>query len=85
MDIDEKNIINYADEIIEYARLGIIKYSVVFKLNYYFAFNGQRSHKVANFLKERIKTAQLKMDNKTDKDELQKSLDKKRKRGGFHR
>jgi len=85
MDIDEKNIINYADEIIEYARLGIIKYSVVFKLNYYFAFNGQRSHKVANFLKERIKIAQLKMDNKTDKDELQKSLDNKRKIGRFNR
>jgi predicted phosphodiesterase len=84
MDIDEKNIIDYADEIISYAKMGVIKYSVVFKLTYYFSFNGQKSKKVAEFLKERIKIAQLKMDNKIDKDELQKSLDNKRNKGGFH-
>ncbi|WP_142783808.1 metallophosphoesterase [Changchengzhania lutea] len=84
MDIDEKNIIEYADEIISYAKMGVIKYSVVFKLTYYFSFNGQRSKKVAEFLRERIKVAQLKMDNKIDKDKLQKSLQKKQNKGGFH-
>jgi hypothetical protein len=85
MDIDEKNIIDYADEIISYAKIGVIKYSVVFKLTYYFSFNGKRSKKVAEFLRERIKIAQLKMDNKIDKDKLQQSLQKKKnKSGGFH-
>jgi hypothetical protein len=39
MDIDERNIEKYADDLLELIRIGVLKYSIILKLNYYFAFN----------------------------------------------
>lgn len=77
MDIDEQNIFNYADELIDSMEIGVLKYSTIVKLNYYFAFKCSNNKKLAHFLKEKIKQAQLRLDNKTDKGSLQKGLDKK--------
>ncbi|WP_321307222.1 metallophosphoesterase [Marinifilum fragile] len=79
MDIDEKNIEKYADELIDYMRLGLLKYSVILKLNYYFSFNGHRNKKIADFLKIKIQKLQMELNNKTDETGLQKSLDKRKK------
>lgn len=78
MDIDEENIFNYADDLISVIEIGVLKYSVILKLNYYFAFKGSNNKKLALFIKEKIKYAQLRLDNKTDKDSLQSRLDTKR-------
>lgn len=77
MDIDEQNITKYVDELISLMDIGVLKYSTIVKLNYYFAFKCSNNTKLAHFLKEKIKQAQLKLDNKTDKDSLQKGLDKR--------
>lgn len=77
MDIDDENIYNYVDELIDLMEIGVLKYSTIFKLNYYFSFKGSNNNRMAHFLKEKIKYAQLKLDNKTDKDRLQQRLDSK--------
>lgn len=77
MDIDEENIYKYVDELIDLMEIGVLRYSTVFKLNYYFAFKGSNNSRMAQFLKEKIKSAQLRLDNKTDKDKLQQRLDSK--------
>lgn len=79
MDIDEKNIEKYTDDLIGLVKIGILKYSVILKLNYYYAFNGHRSKKTANFLKDRIEKAQMSLNSKTDRSALQSSLDKQKK------
>jgi hypothetical protein len=79
MDIDEHNIYKYVDDLIDKIEIGVLKYSTILKLNYYFNFKCSKNKKLENFLREKIKTAQLKLDNKTDKDKLQSSLDNKRK------
>ena len=76
MDTDEENIFKYADDLIENMELGILKYSTILKLNYYFSFNANNNRRLTEFLKEKIKYAQLKLDNKTNLDKLQGSLDK---------
>lgn len=78
MDIDENNIFKYADEVIEKINIGILKYSTIIKLKYYFSFKGKENQRLASFLKEKIKLAQMKLDNKTDPNSLQSSLDKTR-------
>lgn len=78
MDTDEENIYKYSDELINFMEIGVLKYSTILKLNYYFSFNGNNNRKLSDFLKQKIKYAQLKLDNKTDKDRLQQHLDKKR-------
>lgn len=76
MDIDEQNIFNYAEELVDIMEVSVLKYSTILKLNYYFAFRcGTHNKKLERFLKEVIKSAQLKLDNKTDKDKLQQKLD----------
>lgn len=75
MDIDEQNIFNYVDELIDNIEVSILKYSTILKLNYYFNFKCSNNKKLELFLKEKIKIAQLRLDNKTDKDILQSKLD----------
>lgn len=75
MDIDENNIFTYADDVIENITIGILKYSSIIKFKYYFSFKGKENVKLAHFLKEKIKLAQMKMNNKTDISSLQSSLD----------
>ena len=77
MDTDEDNIYKYCDDLISCMDIGVLKYSTILKLNYYLTFNNNKNHKMSEFLKQKIKIAQLKLDNKTDKDKLQQSLDKK--------
>lgn len=79
MDIDEKNITKYADDVISLMNIGILKYSMIMKLNYYFSFNGHRNKTVASFLKNRIQKAQMKLNEKTDEGRLQQGLEKQGK------
>ena len=76
MDIDENNIFRYTDEVIDKINIGVLKYSTIIKLKYYFSFKGKENLRLASFLKEKIKLAQMKLDNKTDVNSLQSSLDK---------
>ncbi|MGB5990255.1 MAG: metallophosphoesterase [Marinifilaceae bacterium] len=76
MDLDEKNIKKYTDELIKLTELGALKYSIVIKLNYYFSFNGHRSKDTAMFLKDRIEKLQSSINHKTDMPKLQKNLEK---------
>ncbi|MFW0736066.1 metallophosphoesterase [Flavobacterium sp. T12S277] len=79
MDIDEQNIFKYAEELVGMMEVSVLKYSTILKLNYYFAFKcGTHNQKLARFLKEVIKNAQLKLDNKIDKDKLQQKMDLKK-------
>ncbi|MNY32271.1 hypothetical protein D3C86_1664770 [compost metagenome] len=78
MDTDEENIYKYVDDLLEYMELGVLKYSTILKLNYYFSFNSNSNKKLKEFLKNKIRYAQLKLDNKTDISQLQSALDKKR-------
>jgi predicted MPP superfamily phosphohydrolase len=80
MDIDENNIIKYTDELLSLMHIGVLRYSSILKLNYYFSFNGHRSKKIANYLKKRIAEAQMKLNDKTDRGRLQSSLEKKQKK-----
>ena len=80
MDIDEQNIIKYTDELLDIVNLGVLKYSSILKLNYYFSFNGHRSKRIAAYLKNKIEQAQMKLNNKTDRGQLQSSLEKKKKK-----
>lgn len=75
MDIDEQNIFKYAEELIDIMEVSVLKYSTILKLNYYFAFKCTHNQKLEKFLKETIKYAQLKLDNKIDKDKLQQKMD----------
>lgn len=84
MDIDENNIYKYSDDLIQLMEVSVLRYSTILKLNYYFNFKCVKNSKLASFLKEKIKLAQFKLDNKTNKDELQKSLDKKKRGFGLN-
>jgi hypothetical protein len=77
MDIDEENIFNFSDELLSFMDIGILKSSTLIKFNYYFSFLGSNNKRLSDFMKKKIKETQLKIDNKTDKDELQKGLEKK--------
>lgn len=79
MDIDERNIQKYADDLLSLMRIGILKYSMIMKLNYYFSFNGHKNKTIADFLKKKIQEAQMKLDNKTDEGRLQQGLEKQSK------
>jgi predicted phosphodiesterase len=79
MDIDEKNILKYTDDVLELLHIGILRYSSILKLNYYFSFNGQRNKKIADYLKVKIQEAQMKLDDKTDKRKLQHNIEKRGK------
>lgn len=79
MDTDEENIYKYIDDLIKYMEIGVLKYSTILKLNYYFSFSSNSNSKLKEFLKQKIKYAQMKLDNKTDLDKLQSHLDKRRK------
>lgn len=85
MDIDEKNIMKYTDELLSIINVGVLKYSSILKLNYYFAFNGHRSKKSAEFLKNRIEIAQMKLNNKTDRGQLQSALEDRKKKNLMHK
>lgn len=76
MDIDEENIFKYTDDVIKNISISILKYSSIIKLKYYYSFKGKENERLAKFLKEKIKFAQFKLDNKTDINVLQSSLDK---------
>ena len=78
MDIDEKNIIKYTDELLSLINIGVLKYSSILKLNYYFSFNGHRNKKIAAYLKNKIVEAQMKLNDKTDRGHLQSSMEKKK-------
>jgi predicted phosphodiesterase len=78
MDIDENNIFTYTDDVIELINIGILKYSSIIKFKYYFSFKGKENTKLAQFLKEKIKEAQMKLNSKTDVSSLQSSLDNTR-------
>jgi len=80
MDINEKNIMKYTDELLSLINISILKYSAILKLNYYFSFNGHKNKKIANYLKNKIEEAQMKLNEKTDKGHLQSSLEKKKKK-----
>lgn len=78
MDTDEEYIYKYVDDLIEYMEIGVLKYSTILKLNYYFSFSSNSNPKLKEFLKQKIKYAQMKLDNKTDPDRLQSNLDRRR-------
>jgi len=79
MDIDDSNIFRYADELISFAKIGILKYSTIMKLNYYFSFKANRNKNLEQFLKLKIADAQMKLDDKTDKSSLQRGLERRSK------
>jgi len=78
MDTDEENIYKYVDDLLGQIDIGVLKYSIILKLNYYFSFSGNSNTKLKEFLKQKIKYAQMKLDNKTDLSKLQSTLDKKK-------
>ena len=80
MDIDEKNILKYTDELLSIVKTKVLRYSIILKLNYYFSFNGHRNKKVANFLKVTIEKTQIELNDKINKSSLQSTLDKQKKR-----
>lgn len=75
LDIDDDNILKYTDKIIEIIDFGILKYSVVVKLQYYFSFKGKDNNKLKMFLKEKIKMATFKLNKNVDLSSLQNKLD----------
>lgn len=78
MDTDEENIYKYVDDLLEMIDVGVLKYSTILKLNYYFSFSSNSNIKLKDFLKQKIKYAQVKLDNKVDLNRLQSSLDKRK-------
>lgn len=55
MDIDENNIIKYTDELLSLMHIGVLRYSSILKLNYYFSFNGHRSKRLRIILKRELR------------------------------
>jgi hypothetical protein len=80
MDIDPKNIIKFSEECISMVTLGVLRFSLIVKLKYYLSFSDSRNHKQISCLQSSIRQAQLKLDEKTDKSELNKEIEQTKKK-----
>lgn len=80
IDLDLKTQRNIIDDAILDLRLGPLKISTLFKLNFYLAFNAHISTELEQFIKNKIQMLQLKINDKADIGEIQRALSKKSKR-----
>jgi len=67
------------DEIFKSVTLSTLKLSTFFKLSFYLAFKAYKNKPLEAFFRNKMQTAQLRLDNKTDIDELQRELSRKQK------
>lgn len=74
IDNDLKGHKQKIDEVFERINLSILKVSTYFKLNFYLAFKAYKDESLANFLSSKIKTAQFRIDSKSDIIEIDKQL-----------
>ena len=74
MDIDTAEYKNLIEDVFANVTLPALKVSTLFKLNYYLAFKAYKNKELETFYKNKIQTAQLRIDNKTDVSNLQGTL-----------
>lgn len=79
IDIDIKNNKNLIDEVFSEINMSVFKVSTLFKLNFYLAHKAYKNKDLEQFFKNKIQTAQFRLDNKTEHSEFQKSLSQKQK------
>jgi predicted MPP superfamily phosphohydrolase len=77
IDINQKHLI---DKVFEHVNKSALKVSTVLKLNYYLAFKGYKNKTLEQFFRNKIQTAQLRLDGKTDIGEIQRLLSQKSKK-----
>jgi predicted MPP superfamily phosphohydrolase len=77
IDTDIKTNKNYIDEVFQYITLSPLKVSTFFKLSFYLAFKAYQKKELEEFLKNKTRQAQLRMDNKTDATNMNRFLTKK--------
>lgn len=80
MDIDLKGNKNIIDDVFEEIILPPLKVATFFKLNFYHAFKAFQNKDLENYLKNKIQKAQLRIDEKSDMDKIQRGLEKASKR-----
>lgn len=79
IDTDINSNKEYVDDVFENVNLGVLKLSTLIKLNYYLAFKSHRNKVLEQFFRNKIQKASFLLDNKTDINELQRLLSKKKK------
>lgn len=79
IDTDIKGNKEMVDEVLENINLGVLKVSTLFKLNFYLAFKAHKNKELEQYFRNKIQTATMRLDSKTDLDELQKLLSKKQR------
>ena len=80
MDIDLKSNKELIKDVFEYVNLAPLKVSTFFKMNFYLAFKAYKNKELEEFFKQKIKEAQMRMDNKINSDKMNFYLSKKKKR-----
>jgi hypothetical protein len=66
--------------VFEHVNKSALKVSTVLKLNYYLAFKAYKNKTLEQFFRNKIQTAQLRLDGKTDIGEIQRLLSQKSKK-----
>lgn len=79
IDIDLDKNHQLIDTLIDVINKGILKTTLLFKLNYYLSFKAYDKPELERFLKKRIQTVKFKIDSKSDHGSMQKNLDGKSK------
>jgi len=74
MDIDIKANKDLIDDVFSLINMPMLKVSTYFKLNYYLAFKGYKNVQLEQFFKNKIQKAQMRLDNKTDVNSMQRGL-----------
>lgn len=79
LDIDLEGNRQYITQIIQYVKINVLKYAIVVKLNYYFAFKVADNIMMQKQLSQSIKEARMNLDNKTSLSDIHRQInDRKR-------
>ena len=80
IDTDIKTNKSFVDEIFEFVTLSPLKVSTFFKLNFYLTFKSYNKKELEEYFKLKTKQAQIRMNNKSDSDKMNRELSKSTKR-----
>ncbi|MBS0027714.1 metallophosphoesterase [Chitinophaga sp. 22321] len=80
VDLDINSHKSQIDRVFENITIAPLKIATLFKLNFYLAFKAFKKPELEQFFKLKIQAAQLRIDNKTDVNDLQKLLSNKQRK-----
>lgn len=80
IDIDVKHYRNLVEDIFEEITLSPLKVATLFKLRFYLAFKSGEKSPMEDFFKSKVLQAQIRIDNKSDVEEIQRDISKQSKK-----